>query len=290
MTSSPLSVVVVGAGAAALRLAQTLLAESPTPIHVTILEANDYVGGRVRNFSFEGNTVEMGANWISGLETAFVNPIWKLAKNCGLRTSSSDRENPHKLHVVDCTKEEMEDEGGPVVTNEYLTQAKRFDDVYAKSLEDVNSSLSSVSFEGDVKSLLQKNGWTPTSPVQHAVEHNLLEIWVAENLDQLSASHDMKAGANDMDLGQDEVFVEDPRGFSSIFNDIIEELEASKTTTISLGTEVQGIHYAPGNTKITAKDLRTGEPMEYAADIVVSTVSLGVLQNDCIQFNPPLPR
>jgi polyamine oxidase len=289
MTS--LSVVVVGAGSAGLRLAQTLMAESPTPVHVTILEANDYIGGRVRNFSFEGYKVEMGANWISGLETAFDNPIWKLAKNIGLRTNPSERDNPDRLHVVDCTNEAM-DRGGPVITNQYLEQAKQLYDVYAKSLEEVNSSHSSVSFseDVDVKALLQQFGWTPTSPLDHAVEHNLLEVWIIDTLSELSAAHSMKAGANDMALGQDEVFVEDQRGFNSIFNDIVQELEGSETTTIRLETEVQGIQYVPGNTKVTAKDLRTGELIEFTADIVVSTVSLGVLQRDCIQFTPPLPR
>ncbi|KAG7362752.1 polyamine oxidase [Nitzschia inconspicua] len=296
MTSSPLSVVLVGAGAAGLRLAQILLTEAPRPIQVTILEANDYCGGRVRNISFDGYTVEMGANWISGLETAFDNPIWRLAKNNGLRTNPSDRENPCRMHVVDCTKNTEEDgrgvNGGPVITDLYLKQAKMFDEVYAKSLEEVNSSVSSVSFDKDVdvRSLLQRNGWTPTCPMDYAIEHNLLEVWVAEDLSQLSAEHNMKVGANDMDLGQDEVFVEDPRGFRSIFEDVIHDLETSKTTTIQLGTEVQSIQYAPKDTKVLARDLKTGCVVEYSADIVVSTVSLGVLQNGSIRFNPPLPK
>jgi polyamine oxidase len=290
MTSSPLSVIVVGAGAAGLRLAQTLLTESPTPVQVTILEANDYCGGRVRHISFEGYTVEMGANWISGLETAFDNPIWKLAKKNGLRTNPSDRENPDPMHVIDCTTNA--ENGGTVITALYLEQAKRFDEIYAEALKDVNSPSSSVSFDKDVdvKSLLQQNGWKPATPLDHAIEHNLLEVWVAEGLDRLSAAHDMKAGANDVDLGQDEVFVEDPRGFNSIFADIVNNLEKSETTTIQLATEVVDIQYAPSNTKVTAKNLKTGKIIEYSADVVVCTVSLGVLQHGCIQFNPPLPK
>jgi protoporphyrinogen oxidase len=296
MTSSPLSVVVVGAGSAALRLAQTLLAEYPKPVQVTILEANDYIGGRVRSFSFEGYNVEMGANWISGLETAFDNPIWELAKKNRLRTNPSDRSNPDRLHVIDCTniaiENKIDSKGGPVITKQYLEQAKRFDDIYAKSLEEVNSSLSSSShFEDvDVKSLLRQFGWTPASPLDHAVEHNLLEVWVADTLSQLSAAHDMKAGANDMDLGHDEVFVEDQRGFCSIFDEVVQELEESRATTIRLETEVQCIQYLPGDTRVTAKDLKTGKLIDFPADVVVSTVSLGVLQHACVQFVPPLPR
>lgn len=298
-SSSCLSVVVVGAGAAGLRLAQTLLTESPTPIDVTILEANDYCGGRVRHSSFEGHTVELGANWISGLETAFDNPIWRLAKKNRLRSNPSNREDRNRLHVIDCTADSGKKSvtsdsgsGGPVITDLYLKRAKEFDEIYAQAVEEVDSSSSSVSFgkDVDVRSLLHRNGWSPKSSIDHAIEHNLLEVWVAEELNLLSAIHDMKSGANDVDLGQDEVFVEDPRGFRSIFDAIVQELTNSKTTTIQLMKEVQEIQYQAGDTKVVAKDLRTGQIEEYNADIVVSTVSLGVLQNDCIRFHPSLPK
>ena len=103
------SVVIVGAGAAGITCAYTLMkgssnssSSSSNKEHnkikdITILEANDYIGGRIRNFKFEGHTVEMGANWISGLETAFNNPIWKLAQEINLIGHTSERENPDQV-------------------------------------------------------------------------------------------------------------------------------------------------------------------------------------------------
>ncbi|KAL3904905.1 MAG: hypothetical protein SGILL_009891 [Bacillariaceae sp.] len=293
---SPQSVIVIGAGSAAIRLAHVLLNESTSPINVTIVEANDYIGGRVRHKDFEGHTVEMGANWISGREEAFDNPIWKLAQEIELKGTFSDRENPSKVHVVDCSREN-EIGGGADITDQYLDQVKRFDSIYTKALEKVASPFGtdtiSPETDVDVRSLLEDNGWTTKahlSNVERAVEHNVLEVWVVDDLNMLSAAHDMKEGANDVDLGQDELFVEDPRGFNSVFKGMVKELEDSDTTTVLLEKEVQSVEYLSGRTKVIAKDLKTGEILEYSADMVVSTVSLGVLNSGCIEFQPPLPQ
>ena len=288
----PKTVIVVGAGAASIKLAHTLWKEcaheSDRPFKVIILEANDYVGGRIRSFCFEGHTVEMGANWISGRETAFDNPIWKLAKEIQLQGHSSDRDNPERVMVVNCLNRKD-------VTSNYLKCVQRFDRIYANAVEQVASESGTVtpSTDQSVRSLLEKNGWTGKNELtnlERIVEHNVLEVWVAEHLEQLSGAHDMKAGANDVDLGQDEMFVEDSRGFNSIFGGMVQDLLVDDATTILLRHEVKSIHYSPGNVKVVATNFDTGEPVEYQADMIISTVSLGVLQSDAIQFVPPLPE
>jgi len=128
--------------------------------------------------------------------------------------------------------------------------------------------------------------------VERAVEHNVLEVWVAESLENLSAEYDMRPGANDVELGQDEIFVEDSRGLNSIFDGMVHDLKQgtnSTRTIIRMEMEVQSIHYAPGNVKVIAKDVKTGTVAEFHGDAVVSTVSIGVLQSNAIAFVPPLP-
>lgn len=301
------SIIIVGAGAASISLAHTIWKEQkqqqldgsllPLIKRITILEANDYVGGRVRNTSFEGHTVELGANWISGRETAFRNPIWSLAKEINLNGHPSDRENPKRLLAMDCTNAA---EKGNNVTMEYLEQVERFDTIYNNALEALSSESSFTSpdnpLSGEdigVRTLLEGQGWPQRdllTDMERAVEYNLLEVWVAENLENLSGRHDMKAGANDMALGQDEMFVEDSRGFSSIFNGMVADLKESGCTTLLLEQEVTSIQYKPGDVKVTAKDLKCGQTQIYAAGMVVSTVSLGVLQSGKIEFIPPLPE
>ena len=63
-------VVIIGAGAAGLSAARTLLEKSK--IKVTIVEASDYVGGRIKacpNFIGHGHKVDLGAEYIHGLNT-----------------------------------------------------------------------------------------------------------------------------------------------------------------------------------------------------------------------------
>jgi phytoene dehydrogenase-like protein len=41
-----------------------------------ILEATDRIGGRIHNTKFAGVNVEMGANWVEGVNGDEMNPIW----------------------------------------------------------------------------------------------------------------------------------------------------------------------------------------------------------------------
>jgi polyamine oxidase len=325
-------IIIVGAGAASIQLAHTLWKVSSSlseAIEVTILEANDYIGGRVCSAKFHGHTIERGANWISGRETqtgAFdgmgENPIWTLAKQNQLEGQVSERHDAQCLHVIDATKTMTSGNEVSTTTDEYLAQVARFEGIYEKVLQEATfASQQGTVFitpqaDVSVRSLLEKQGWTSKeklSNVERAVEHNVLEVSIADTLEQLGASHDLKPGANDVDLGSDEMFVQDARGFSSIFNSLIDDLKTSTggtmRTQILLNKQVQSIHYKPGQVKVVVKNIkskdgaRNSDDMDkrdeeseaedeeevYHADIVVSTVSLGVLQSGLMHFVPPLP-
>lgn len=61
--------------------------------NILILEATDRIGGRVRKTNFAGLQVEMGANWVEGVNGRKVNPIWKIANKLHLRKFYSDYSN-----------------------------------------------------------------------------------------------------------------------------------------------------------------------------------------------------
>jgi polyamine oxidase len=334
-SSSTKKIVIVGAGAAAIQLAHTLWKESSSNnMEVTILEANDYIGGRVCSAKFHGHTVERGANWISGRETQIVafggdddgtaddveNPIWTLAKQIQLQGQVSERDDAQRLHVIDTTKTKISSctvASSTTTTDEYLAQEARFKRIYEKVLQEATAASTQrgtafITPQDDVsvRSLLEKHGWTRKANltnVERAVEHNVLEVWIADTLEQLGAAHDLKPGANDVDLGSDEMFVQDARGFNSIFKTLVEDLktptggagDTTTTTNILLNKQVHSIHYEPGQVKVVVKNVKNStddgekeykeEEEVYHADLVVSTVSLGVLQSQSIQFVPPLP-
>ena len=71
----PNAVLIIGAGMASIKCAHSLIKGNPN-IKITIIEANNYIGGRMCKAQFANETIEMGANWVHGLGWKKVNPIW----------------------------------------------------------------------------------------------------------------------------------------------------------------------------------------------------------------------
>jgi polyamine oxidase len=56
-----------------------------------ILEATDHVGGRMHKQNFAGINVEVGANWVEGVNGGKMNPIWPIVNSTlKLRNFRSD--------------------------------------------------------------------------------------------------------------------------------------------------------------------------------------------------------
>ena len=280
---SPLeSIIVIGAGMAGIKLAHVLLQHKPD-MKITILEANDYIGGRIRSLNFQGHTVEMGANWISGLETKYRNPVWDLAKKVKLSGHFVDRGEERAAQVVDSQ--------GKDIQKEYFEAKKRFEEAYENAVQKCAQQGIQAQNDIDVRSFLEQCGWPSESDltmIERHVEFNLLEVWVTDSLSRLSVAYNMEEGANDVDLGKEEFFVEDSRGFNCILHAMVEDLR-NKGAIIKLNTEVHEVCYIPGHVAVSAKDRHSAVVSEHAASAVVSTVSLGVLHSNAIKFSPPLP-
>jgi monoamine oxidase len=102
----PKTVLIVGAGAAGLGCAWQLLQhndnDNANDIQVTVLEARDRIGGRVRTVEMMGDTkslrVELGANWLQQGDHNSLYPIAKTTLN--LETVDTDfmRPDEYPLH------------------------------------------------------------------------------------------------------------------------------------------------------------------------------------------------
>lgn len=60
------SIIIIGAGAAGIAAATKLISNGFT--NVTILEAENRIGGRVHSVPFGGTTVDLGAQWVEKLK------------------------------------------------------------------------------------------------------------------------------------------------------------------------------------------------------------------------------
>jgi ribulose 1,5-bisphosphate synthetase/thiazole synthase len=97
----------VGGGISGITAAHTL---SKKGLKVTVLEYSDYIGGRIKSFDFLGNTLEEGANWITGLgKEEKINPVWKLAKAIDLKGTVGDQICGVGYEIAPCVTQEGED-------------------------------------------------------------------------------------------------------------------------------------------------------------------------------------
>ncbi|BFZ01860.1 hypothetical protein BsWGS_04899 [Bradybaena similaris] len=85
MASSSPKVVIVGAGVAGVTTAAWLVNNHVNDVF--ILEAQDYIGGRVKGVIVDGNNIDLGAQFIHGREG---NPAYNIAQKLGTVASLSD--------------------------------------------------------------------------------------------------------------------------------------------------------------------------------------------------------
>ena len=79
-------VLILGAGAAGIGFARRLYESGEKDF--LILEAQNYIGGRIRSVEFQDVTVEAGANWIHGIGKD--NPFYVLRKRFALQATIDD--------------------------------------------------------------------------------------------------------------------------------------------------------------------------------------------------------
>jgi monoamine oxidase len=248
------SVIVIGAGAAGIGAARMLQDRGQ---EVIIIEARDRIGGRVyTSHQWEGCPVDMGASWIHGKKK---NPLSRLAKNDAIKRSPTDYNN-NILFKTDGTEanEEFEDT--------YEKSIKRLLKQIRKRATDCDSILSSLQQLDEWKTLAREERQTLIHFLNVVVEHEL-----AGALREISALNPDDA---EEFSGKDLLM---HGGYDLIFRVMSNDLN------IKLNQPVQRIqYYSTGVSAMTNQ-------AEWSADRLILTVPIGVLKNNTIDFDPPLP-
>lgn len=263
-----------------MKIQQALANQSVTDF--IILEYNNDIGGRMRNAKFgvdaEGNpyTVELGANWISGLGDTLdgsENPIWTFSKQVNLSSANSDTSSIATYN-----------ETGAV---DYVHLIDEYEEYWSIFEQNAGTILKNNLQDRSFSAGLWQSGWrTRNDAARKAVEYWMWDWEVAQTPQESSFVFGI-AGYNLTYYGFSELsyFSVDQRGFKAWLKGEAAKFLEANDTRLLLNTVVTDIKYSDVGVTITNED---GSCVE--ADYALSTVSLGVLQNDVITFVPQLPE
>ncbi|MEX0346563.1 MAG: flavin monoamine oxidase family protein [Rhizobiaceae bacterium] len=241
-------VVVIGAGISGLAAAQELKRRGA---EVIVLEAGDYIGGRIRTDMSLGAPFEHGAGWIHGPSAN--NPIRKLADQVGGRTFVTDDDS---LEVFDGKGRPMSDSAW-----------EKFDRLY----ERLEEKFFERDWGRDKRSIHQA-----IKDIDPKILKDPLGLWM------LSAYTEFDLGGSIEDISianafQDEAFegvdVILTQGYDKILAPLADGLD------IRLNSPVSQIAYNSAGVSIDGMN----------ADFAVCSVPLGVLKAGTIAFYPDLP-
>ncbi len=249
-------IVVVGAGIAGLSAAKTLTQHGAK---VKVLEANNYIGGRIKtNWSF-GNDApfEVGAGWIHGPSSN--NPTKKLSDNIGCEYYLTNDDNI-------TTFDEDGSEWGDQRWEEVLT-------LWEKTLLMVDEKLKLDDKRSLRKAIEEINPKVLEYPGVLWAFSAYTEFDKGASIEKVSAVyHD-----EDKTFPGADVIIKN--GYSTLINNIAKQLD------IALNTKVTSI-----NTSLSENvEIRTDQEI-YNCDFVICSVPLGILKAKRIKFIPELPN
>ncbi|CAA6657428.1 unnamed protein product [Spirodela intermedia] len=271
------AVIIVGAGMSGISAAKTL---SEAGIkNILILEATNRIGGRIRKAKFAGLNVEIGANWVEGVNGQQMNPIWTLANKLRLRSFRSEFGNISS-NVY---------QTGLYAASKAQTAVDNADKVAEAASEFAKSLSRSGQDDISVSTFQRLSQSVPSTAIDMAVDYFNHDYEFAEppRVTSLQNTELLPTFAN---YGEDVYFVADQRGYESTVYHLAYQFLASdgKGTIIDprlkLNNVVNRIEHSQSGVTVKTEDDST-----YTADYVMVSASVGVLQTNLIKFQPDLP-
>ncbi|XP_031559027.1 polyamine oxidase 1-like [Actinia tenebrosa] len=252
--SSRSKVIILGAGISGITAAWTLEKHNITDF--VVLEAQDYIGGRVKSINFKGVVIETGANWIHHAHDSDSAPLLKLKKQVNLKGKWSNYSDV----VVRSSNGHIKPHNDIMSKFQSILQAATNE----KSHEDIHSSF---------RSRLSRNGWENNTVLANIIEYFYIDFTCSREPDTVSFCHLVNR--------ENDFFVSDPHGLSSLF----QSLYKGFINKIELGRIVNAITYNDEGVRVYTTNGKT-----FLADYVICTFSSDVILSNLVAFYPPLPK
>jgi len=264
-------VIVIGSGISGLGAAISLVKMGKS---VLVLEAKDYVGGRIKTIDVGGIKCDIGAMWIVGM---IDNPIAKVAEDFGIKVVID--EEVENIAFDETTKERfnfdlMDEYFDQFVDEEYLEQLR------IKLGENASGKDGADRFMTD-KCIDSVDGLHKRI-ASFAIEDASMGMDYGTKSKNISLRYFYEGLDYDGDNCQF------PNGFCQIIEGLAKDLD------IRLSTPVQDINYSSDGqvivTTTSTANNQTTATSAFRASQVIVTASIGVLKSKIINFNPPLPK
>lgn len=242
-------IIILGAGVAGLAAAKYFKDRNIT---VTIIEAQDKIGGRLRTDRSQGIAFDEGASWIHGPTG---NPLTSLVTPSGMNTFLTDN---NSLSIFDIN--------GVAYT----------DAVVDAAYTDYRASLNNIRTNGNVNQSFQQvfNAQYPSKA------NDRLWTYMLSAYAEFDTSGDI-SNMSSLDFDDDEKFSGADLIITNGYDKLAQYL--AQGIDIKLNQRVSNIEYAGAQINITAG------ANSYQADYLIVTVPLGVLKQNIISFSPALP-
>lgn len=266
-------VLIFGAGISGVSAAKKLYDSGWTDF--IILEGRDRVGGRMRSQSFAGVKVEVGANWIHGVDDTGsskfrLNPIRELQQKAGLAVVNDlEALAVYGPNRIDAT---AQTEGA--ITNL---------DAYNDNVEALN--IPGGAGDKSVRAALTSVGWLPSSEVDQFADWFGFDSDVGTRPNNVS-SYGWSEESTFEDFGASNYLVVDQRGYEYLVQYLVQSFNS--TARLRFNTTVNQIEYS--DNCVCAKVLENGVAKQYCGNYGIVTFSIGVLQSRAVAFSPALPQ
>ncbi|KAL4967428.1 putative flavin containing polyamine oxidase [Aspergillus stella-maris] len=272
------TVAVLGGGMAGVTAAQALSENSMDDF--VILEYRDTLGGRVWHGDFgqdpngDPYIIEYGANWVQGLGSSnFENPVWSLAKKYNLENTWSNYDSILTYNETGYT--------------DYTDVLDAYDAASEKASVHAGRILNYNLQDMTARSGLALSGWKPRRDDMkaQAVEWWNWD-WEGAYSPETSSFVFGVAGENLTfnQFGDQNNLVIDRRGYSAIIQGEADTFLRPDDPRLRLNMQVTGIEHSPDGVTVHNAD---GTCL--SAAYAICTFSVGVLQNDAVEFTPALP-